>query len=174
MRRGNIFLGLGSNIGDRRHYLRHAVEEIARLPHTEVLNCSSVYESSPVGYSEQRDFLNMVVEITTGFSPPDALAELLKIELRCGRIRRQPWGPRTLDIDILFWGQEIVRAPGLVIPHPRAARRKFVLLPMCEIAPDFRPPPDFVRIADMLGNLTDGHRVELFAPQVMQPVEPSS
>ncbi len=140
MMQGNVFLGLGSNLGEREAYLDDAIARLNRDQNINVLNRSSMMETEPLGEVSQPLFLNMVVEIETKNDPEKLLDVCLAIELANGRVRGQRWGPRTLDIDILFYGSEIINKPSLQIPHPEVARRYFVLAPMAEIAPKFEHP----------------------------------
>ena len=140
MMQGNVFLGLGSNLGEREAYLDDAIARLNRNQNINVLNRSSMMETEPLGEVSQPLFLNMVVEIETKYDPLKLLDVCLAIELANGRVRGQRWGPRTLDIDILFYGSEIINKPSLQIPHPEVARRYFVLAPMAEIAPKFEHP----------------------------------
>lgn len=130
------FLGLGSNIGDRQEYLLQALRGLAADPAITVVRCSSVYESKPVGVTEQPDFLNMVVEIGTMHPPLPLLAACLALEARLGRERRERWGPRVIDIDVLAYDQLHWNDDRLVLPHPRMHERSFVLTPLMEIAPE--------------------------------------
>jgi 2-amino-4-hydroxy-6-hydroxymethyldihydropteridine diphosphokinase len=134
-----VYLALGSNIGDRETNLRAAIE---RLPAAgiAVLRESAIYETEPVGYTKQRWFLNMVVEAETGLFPMQLLTRTGKIERALGRVRGMHNGPRTIDIDILLYGNAVVRAPRLEIPHPRMHERRFVLAPLADLAPDLRHP----------------------------------
>jgi len=125
------FLGLGSNIGDRRAILQEAV---AAIP--ELVAVSPVYETDPVGGPEQDRFYNIVVELETDRSPRDLLELCRELERRAGRVRRIRWGPRTLDVDVLLVGRERVDDDDLVVPHPRMATRNFVMVPLLDLAPD--------------------------------------
>jgi len=158
----NIFLGLGSNVGDQLVNLESAIEKLNELPGTTVLACSSVYESAPVGYLAQNDFLNMVARVSTKFSPEQFFKNTLKIEHDLGRTRKIRWGPRTVDIDILYWGNSVICSDSLKIPHPEAANRRFVLLPLYEIAPDFLMPPNGYRVSEVLENIADENKIELY------------
>lgn len=129
------FLGLGSNLGDRRDHLRTAV---ASLP--DVVAVSDVYETDPVGGPEQGRFLNLVVELDTDLDPHALLGVCHRIESAAGRVRDVRWGPRTLDVDILWIEGVTVDTPDLQVPHPRMNERRFVLEPLAELAPDV--PPD--------------------------------
>src|SRR5271157_1770740 len=129
-----IYLSLGSNVGDREANLRTAIERLA-APDLRVLRTSPVYETEPVDCTAQRWFLNLVVEAETGLFPMQLLARMGKIERALGRIRAVPKGPRTIDIDILLYGQAVIRSATLEIPHPRMAERRFVLAPLADRAP---------------------------------------
>jgi 2-amino-4-hydroxy-6-hydroxymethyldihydropteridine diphosphokinase len=131
------FVGLGSNLGDREGTLRRAVEELRRLPETEVRGVSSFRDTAPVGYVDQPRFLNGAVELETKLAPRALLHELLRIERELGRDRTQgpPQGPRTLDLDLLLYGDERIDEPGLEVPHPRLHERQFVLEPLFDLDP---------------------------------------
>ncbi len=126
------FLGIGSNLGDRRRYLADAV---AGLP--DVVAVSPVYETEPVGGPEdQGPFLNCVVELRTALGPHELLAAARRAEAAAGRVRIQRWGPRTLDVDVLLVGDATVDDDELIVPHPRMWERAFVLVPLADLAPD--------------------------------------
>lgn len=129
------FLGLGSNLGDRQGHLAAALRGLLADPAVTVVRCSSIYESKPVGVTGQPDFLNMVVEIGTTHPPLSLLAACLDLEARLGRERRERWGPRVIDLDVLTYGQLFWKDDRLVLPHPRMHERGFVLTPLAEIAP---------------------------------------
>lgn len=129
----NIFLGLGTNIGDRESNLKIAINEIERI--AKIIKKSSIYETEPVGYKPQNDFLNMVIKIETQLNPQELLEALQKIEQKMGRKKdRIKNGPRIIDIDILFYGTKKINSKNLKIPHPEAGKRNFVLIPMAEIS----------------------------------------
>ncbi|HEY8488507.1 MAG TPA: 2-amino-4-hydroxy-6-hydroxymethyldihydropteridine diphosphokinase [Thermaerobacter sp.] len=131
------FLGLGANLGDPRAQLRWAVAALDREPGIAVKGVASLYGSRPVGVTDQPDFLNTVVAIDTTLPADRLLDRLLALEQQAGRVRVRRWGPRTLDIDLLWYGGQVIhRPPHLVVPHPRAAERAFVLIPWAELAPD--------------------------------------
>jgi len=137
------FIGIGSNIGDRARYLQAAIRAMDANPNITVARCSHVYETAPEGpVKEQPYFLNGVVEVTTTMSAPRLLAHLLIIEADLGRTRTLQGGPRTLDLDLLFFGAEIISsyAPKLVVPHPRIEERAFVLVPLCDLNHDMVNP----------------------------------
>jgi 2-amino-4-hydroxy-6-hydroxymethyldihydropteridine diphosphokinase len=129
------WIGLGSNLGDRLGYIRKALGLIERIPETAVAAVSSVYDTEPVGRRDQPRFLNAVAEVTTELNPGALLGELLAIEDRCGRVRREMWGPRTIDLDLLIYDDVEITSNELTVPHPRLAERAFVLVPLAEIAP---------------------------------------
>lgn len=135
------FLGLGSNLGDRWQYLRNAV---SKLP--DVIRISPVYETDPIGPPGQGPYLNCVVELSTDRSPRQLLATAQAAEEAAGRVRTTRWGPRTLDVDVLIVGDELVHDTDLTVPHPRLWDRPFVLVPLADLAPDLvgdrRPDPE--------------------------------
>lgn len=133
-------VALGSNEGDREARLSAAEEALARLPGTCVVGRSRRHETRPVGGPPQGAFLNAVVELETRLSPRELLQGLLEIERSLGRVRREPSGPRTLDLDLVLFDERVVREPGLELPHPRFRERGFVLAPLVEVAPDARDP----------------------------------
>jgi len=135
-----VFLGIGTNIGDREHNLREATEKIEEHIGI-VLRSSSVYETAPWGFIAENDFLNMVVLVETIHSPSELLKRLLMVESLLGRSRNaERYSSRTIDIDILLYEDQIIEADGLSIPHPLMHERKFVLEPICELVPDLIHP----------------------------------
>jgi 2-amino-4-hydroxy-6-hydroxymethyldihydropteridine diphosphokinase len=135
----NIYLLLGSNLGDREQIMIDAVEQIAHQI-GDVLKESSVYETAPWGLMDQPSFLNKVIEVSTNLSPTQVLETILSIEEALGRVRDQRWGARLIDIDLLYYGHLVLDAEHLTIPHPRLSERRFTLVPLCEIAADFEHP----------------------------------
>lgn len=135
------FLGLGSNLGDRLAHLQGAVDALSTMDRVFVIAVSDVYETAPVGGPIQDDFLNAVVAIETDLPPRDLLAVAMHVEQLAARVRVMHWGPRTLDVDILIYGDEQVDEPDLEIPHPRMHERPFVLAPLLDVAPDRVEPP---------------------------------
>lgn len=129
------YIGLGSNLGDRKKNIESSIERIRRLPDTEVAKVSSVIETSPVGGPPQNNFLNAVIEIKTSISAQGLLKELQAIESDLGRVRIVKDAPRTIDLDILFYDAKEIKEENLLIPHPRIRQREFVLRPLKEIAP---------------------------------------
>jgi len=157
-----VFLSLGSNRGDRLRLLNQAVDFIQDLPGMKILAMSSVYETQARGVENQRDFLNQVLEVETGMPPLDLLAASKNIEALLGRKPAARWGPRTMDIDILTCGDEVINRKDLVIPHPRLAERRFVLVPLTEIAPDLRVPVWDKTAEELLASCSDKGRVERY------------
>jgi 2-amino-4-hydroxy-6-hydroxymethyldihydropteridine diphosphokinase len=134
------YLSLGSNIGNREAYLKAAVKIIKTHSSIKVTKVSGLYQSEPVGYALQRLFLNIVIEIETSLSPRELLMVCQFIEEFLKRKRKVEWGPRTIDVDILLYGQEEIKQPGLTIPHPEMSKRIFVLVPLLEIVPHITFP----------------------------------
>ena len=134
------YIGLGSNIGDRIKTIKSAIQLMDSNPDIKVKKVSSFYESEPMEYPNQAWFINSVAEIETVLSPEDLLKVAAYIESELERIRTIKWGPRTIDVDIIFYDQELVSTSDLQIPHLRMHARGFVLLPLAEIAPDIRHP----------------------------------
>jgi 2-amino-4-hydroxy-6-hydroxymethyldihydropteridine diphosphokinase len=143
------YLSLGSNLGDREGNLRTAIERLT-APGLRVLRVSPVYETEPVDNTNQGWFLNLVVEAETTLFPMQLLARVQKIERVLGRVRTVPKGPRTIDIDILFYGAAVMRGGKLEIPHPRIAERRFVLVPLHDLAPAWRHPVTRATVAELL------------------------
>ncbi|HZG55776.1 2-amino-4-hydroxy-6-hydroxymethyldihydropteridine diphosphokinase [Paenibacillus sp.] len=127
------YLGLGSNIGARESSLAEAVRRLNALEGVRVTDASPLYETDPVGYTDQPPFLNMVCRIVTAYSPEALLEATLGIERELGRTRDVRWGPRTIDIDILLYGDATIETPDLTVPHPRLAERSFVLVPLMDV-----------------------------------------
>jgi len=134
------FVGLGANLGEPQRRVREAFRELDAIPHTRVVRASSLYRSEPLGYAEQPSFVNAVAHIETGLPAERLLAELHEIEARHGRSRSFANAPRTLDLDLLLYGELVLDLAELKIPHPRMHERAFVLLPLVEIAPDVEVP----------------------------------
>lgn len=134
------YLGLGSNIGDRKQQLLKAIDLIGNIKGIKVTKQSSIYETAPIGYTDQPNFLNLCLEIETELSPQQLLKHCLDIEQQLHRVREIRWGPRTLDIDILLYSDNIIETDNLSIPHPRMQERAFVLIPLNDIASDKKDP----------------------------------
>ena len=145
-------VGLGSNLGDRLATLDAAVRALDADPDTHVMAVSPVYETEPVGGPEQGPYLNAVAVLETDRTPEELLDLLLTTEARLGRVRSERWGPRTIDLDLLLYEGPPVSTPRLTVPHPRAAERAFVLVPLCEVDP-FARFPDGELACDVLARL---------------------
>lgn len=156
------YLSLGSNLGDRQANLEKAIELIKGHQGIQLEQVSSLYETEPVGYEDQDWFVNAVVEIATTLSPQELLGAAAEVENQLGRVRTIRWGPRTVDVDILFYGNHLVVEENLEIPHPRIQERAFVLKPLAEIAPDFVHPYYGQTAEDLLENLTDAEEVKIY------------
>jgi 2-amino-4-hydroxy-6-hydroxymethyldihydropteridine diphosphokinase len=150
VRETRVFVGLGSNLGDRELNLRQALE---RLEEVGPVRASSFRETDPVGVTDQPKFLNAAAELATDLSPRELLERLLEIERELGRDRatERRWGPRVIDLDLLLFGEEAIDEPGLTVPHPRLADRRFVLEPLCELNEDLTLP-DGTRVRDLLAS----------------------
>lgn len=160
------FLALGSNLGDRETHLREGLAELGRRG-VRVIRCASVYSTEPKGYLSQPWFLNTVAEIETALGPEDLMRACLSVEQSHARQRSTPNGPRTLDIDIILFGDRVVRTDQLTIPHPRYAERRFVLEPLVEIAPDVADPVSHRSFKALLDRLSDASAVTLYGPPLL-------
>ncbi len=158
-----VYLSLGSNLGDRAGQIARALEALA-ADRIRPLRQSALYFTEPIGGPDQRSFLNCVVEAETEWMPRELLRHLQRVEWALGRRRLVRQGPRAIDIDILFYGTSVVRAPELTIPHPRIAERRFVLVPLCEIAPGLRHPVLRQTVAELLAGSEDHSMVRRWTP----------
>jgi 2-amino-4-hydroxy-6-hydroxymethyldihydropteridine diphosphokinase len=147
------FIGIGSNLGSRIENCIKAVHEISNF--ASVLAVSSIYETEPVDKEDQPDFINCVIKIETALPPHGLLVSLESIESSLGRNREEKWGPRTIDLDIIFYDNLVIQTDELTIPHPRAHLRRFVLEPLCEIAPELVHPVLRVSVSKLLEELSD-------------------
>ena len=146
-------------MGDAQANCLSAINKLDSLPESKVTSSSSLYKTEPVGMEQQDWFVNCAVALETGLSPRELLAALQEIEHSMGRVRTVVWGPRTMDLDILFYGDRVVSEPDLKIPHPEIANRRFVLDPLCEIAPDLTHPVLEKTVRALLASLGDDKEV---------------
>lgn len=148
------FVGMGGNIGDVANTLMEAIWALEALPQTSVRSQSDLYRSPPWGRTDQAEFINAVVELQTRLAPSILLDRLIEIEERFGRVRNadERWGPRTLDLDLLLYGDQTIQVPGLCIPHPHLHERGFVLVPLAQIAPNLDVPGQG-RVSDLLADI---------------------
>lgn len=153
------YIGFGSNIGDRFAYIQNAIQVLAEVEEITLQKISSLYETVPVGDEAQAKFLNGVIAIKTCLSPHTLLQTLKQSETTVGRQHRTRWGPREIDLDILIYGDICLRTPNLVIPHPEMHLRRFVLIPLAEIAPDVVHPVFNETIQTLLERLADDKSV---------------
>lgn len=159
-----VYVGVGSNVGDRFAHCTAAVDALGRLGGTRLVACSRWFETEPVGAVAQEWFLNGAVGLDTTLGPQELLTRCRRIERDRGRDRARevPGGPRELDLDILLYGDRVVDLPDLQIPHPRMTERGFVLIPLEDIAPRAVHPVHKATVADLRARLTDSHVVRLF------------
>jgi len=147
-----VYLGLGSNMGDRRHNLDRALDLLSQR--LRIVSYSSIYETDPIGDSDQPRFLNMVCQANTRLEPENLLTLAKGIESKLGRTGKSG-EPRPIDIDILLYGQQVIETPTLVIPHPKMTDRAFVLIPLDEINPDLVHPANSKKIKELLQSVTE-------------------
>ncbi len=161
-----VFVGIGSNLGNRRAYYQKALDMIADLPQTSIVKCSSLYESEPLG-DVKNWYINGVIALETECTPQQLLSRLQKIESALGRKRTaqtKKWASRTIDLDILLFDNDVVDEKKLKIPHPEMHLRRFVLLPLSELAPQCVHPHLGSTVAELLAGLADAKRVRLLPP----------
>ncbi len=159
-----VYIGLGSNLEDREAYLEQALKRFAASHEFPLIRISPIYETEPVGLREQPVFLNAVCEIRTGQSPHVLLRFIRMVEAELGRQRRIRWGPRTIDLDILVFGDLCVATEELTIPHPRLAERRFVLQPLNDLVPNLKVPLLETPVHELLQRCPDRSRVVRYEP----------
>jgi len=153
-----VYVGVGSNQGDRCANIEKALGALRALPGTRVYKTASLYETEPLGRLDQDWFLNTVVALKTSCQPRQLLGALLQIELQLGRVHKERWGPRVIDLDLLLYGDRIINEPDLQVPHPRMAERAFVIVPLAEIAPDLKIPPN-KKVGALIPHLTQTQKI---------------
>ncbi len=156
------YLGLGSNLGDRLANLKQALALLLDCTDVDLIACSPIYETAPVGGPEQGCFLNGCISIKTNLSPTVLLGKMLTIEKELKRIRRERWGPRTVDLDLLFYENITMKTPFLELPHPRLAERDFVLVPLADIAPALYIPGKEKTVKEILSERGNNPGVNLY------------
>ncbi|MCJ7509147.1 MAG: 2-amino-4-hydroxy-6-hydroxymethyldihydropteridine diphosphokinase [candidate division Zixibacteria bacterium] len=154
------YIGLGSNLGDKKNNIRKAIDNIKEKKILKEIKTSSLYLTEPVGKKRQPDFLNLVIKGKTELSPFELLNSLLEIEKGLGRKRNKRWGPREIDLDILFYDDIMVNQENLVIPHPEIPNRRFVLVPLMELSPNLKHPLLNKNIKQLLKDTKDHSKVE--------------
>lgn len=155
------FIGAGANLGEPIRQIRRAREELEKIPGARLLAASSLYRAQPVGPVAQPPFINAVFALECRMSPSELLALLLGVEQKLGRARKERWGPRVIDLDLLLHGEAVISEPGLKVPHPRLPGRRFALAPLAEVAPDLVHPVLEKSVSELLAALPpDGPWVE--------------
>ena len=158
----HAYIGIGSNLGDRKANALEAVERVSKLPQTRVMRASSLYESEPLGDAKTW-FVNSVLEIETEFEPEDLLKKTKAIETAMGRkrVKGKRWGSRIIDLDILFYDNEIIEKRNLKVPHPRLPGRRFVLVPLSELAPQLIHPGLNASVSELLATTKDTKKIHM-------------
>lgn len=158
------YIGIGSNIGDKVGHCERAILEILKVDQHKLLAKSSFFKTQPIGYKDQDWFINGVIKIETDLRPHELLRDLKAIELKLGRKETFHWGPRLIDLDLLFFDHEEIKTEELCVPHPHLHERQFVLIPLAEIDQDFIHPVFKMTIQQLLDNLQEDQGVEKFHP----------
>lgn len=156
------YISIGSNMGDRVHFFKKAVELLDGDKGIAVADISSLYETDPVGYTEQNMFLNAVLKVKTSYKPEELLEKCLEVERTLGRKREIRWGPRTLDLDILLYNHVNIETENLSVPHPRMLERAFVIIPLLELDPDIMLPKMEKPLKHVLNEIKDKEGVRLW------------
>lgn len=156
------YLSIGSNIGNRLETFQRAIQLLDDNAGIKIESISSIYETDPIGYTDQACFLNAVIKVSTSLQPEKLLQACLYIENELGRKREFRWGPRTLDLDILLYNQENIETESLFVPHPRMHERAFVIIPLMELDPDIELPNVNAPLDDILNQIPDKEGVRLW------------
>ncbi|HEM6111587.1 TPA: 2-amino-4-hydroxy-6-hydroxymethyldihydropteridine diphosphokinase [Streptococcus suis] len=149
------YLSIGGNMGNRQAYLQAALDKLASHPGCRLGFVSPIYETPAWGKTDQADFLNLACQVETNLSAQDFLSVCQNIEQELERVRIEKWGQRTIDLDIVFWDEQVIEEENLIVPHPYAHERAFVLLPLADIAADYRHPSFGQRVEELVRNLGD-------------------
>lgn len=158
-----VYLGIGSNLGDPLEFCRQAIRRLSEVRGLSILRVSSFYLTSPYGLEDQNDFVNCAVSGLCWIKPRDLLSEITRIETLMGRKREVKWGPRTIDIDILLFGEEVIKEEGLIIPHPELHKRRFALIPLLEIDRYIIHPVFKRNLKDFLREIDRSQRVKFLS-----------
>lgn len=169
-----VYVSLGSNLGDRVKYLQQAVLAMDDIKETHVTALSRIYETDPVGYTDQPLFLNACAALITSLSPIQVLDALLNIEHKLGRVRTFRNGPRTIDLDLLLYDDYVIDLrPSLTVPHPRMHERAFVLLPLCDVSTDLEHPTFHKPIAKLRASVSEKEGIRCYRTHLLNAYEPT-
>ncbi len=157
------YIAIGSNLGDRAGNCKKAIKRLEACKEVDVVKRSSLYETPPWGNTDQEAFINCVVEVKTALVSRELLRALKAVESELGRTPGRRWGPRVIDLDIIFYGESVIEEEGLKVPHPLAHKRAFVMVPLAEIAPEFTHPVKRVKVRELLGAVEGTERVKRVA-----------
>jgi 2-amino-4-hydroxy-6-hydroxymethyldihydropteridine diphosphokinase len=160
------YIAIGSNIGNPRGNCIEAIHEISKHDSIKIISKSSFYQTSPIGPIQQEWFINSAIKINTSLTPIKLLTNLLNIESTMGRVRQEKWGPRLIDLDLLFYDNQILNQEEITIPHPEISKRNFVLIPLCEIAENLHHPILKKTIKTLLNESTDNAKVKKLNPTI--------
>ena len=164
-----VFLSIGSNLGNRLEFLQRGVDMLGAIEGVSIAAVSSVYETEPVGNKNQPPYLNAALELRCSLAPDELVAQLKAAERTIGRSSSERWGPREIDLDLVYYADVVTVAPGLAVPHPEAERRKFVLVPIAELSPTFIDPKRQRTVGDLLRDCTDTSAVDKIASKLQPP-----